>query len=307
MAFLIVVTAALLLVAPVLSRQAADFVHSLPDYLTTLHGLISDFREKFTGDYFDEMLQKLGLGGAAASLDVQKFIRDIAAKAPALLGEFLNSMMWRGVALLNVLSLFVVTPVVAFYIMLDWDQMVTTLDGLVPPRHREDVRQLARDINAALAGFLRGQSLVCLFLGVWYALGLSLIGLKFGFLIGVTAGALSFIPYVGSVTVFVLSVGVAVAQAWPDWRLPGEAVAILSAGMFLDGNVLSPRLVGASVGLHPVWLMFALFAFGSLFGFTGMIVAVPVAAALGVVLRFVARRYKQSAIYLRPSAPREEA
>lgn len=306
--FLVVVVAALLLVAPVLSRQLAGFITAIPGYLTTLHGLLAEMGDMMTGEYFDSLLQKLGLGGAAASLDIPKYINEVAAQAPALLGDFLKSVMSRGVALINLLSLLVVTPVVAFYILLDWDHMIEVLDGLVPPRHREDVRTLARDIDRALAGFLRGQSLVCLFLGVWYALGLSLIGLNFGFLIGVTAGVLSFIPYVGSITAFVLSIIVALVQAWPHWQLPAEAIAVVGTGLFLDGNVLSPRLVGASVGLHPVWLMFALFAFGSLFGFVGMIVAVPVAAALGVVLRFVAQRYRQSAAYLRPPRqPRREA
>jgi predicted PurR-regulated permease PerM len=201
------------------------------------------------------------------------------------------------VAIINVLSLLVVTPVVAFYMLLDWDEMLHTLEQLVPPRHRADVRQVAHDIDRALSGFLHGQSAVCLFLGCWYAVGLTLIGLNFGFLIGVSAGLLSFIPYVGSITAFVLSIIVAVVQGWPHWDLPLEAVAIVSAGLFLDGNVLSPRLVGASVGLHPVWLMFALFAFGALFGFTGMIIAVPVAASMGVLLRFGAARYRESAFY----------
>jgi predicted PurR-regulated permease PerM len=200
----------------------------------------------------------------------------------------------------------VVTPVVAFYMLLDWEEMVEILDGLSPPRYREEVRQLAHEIDQAMAGFLRGQSAVCLFLGSWYALGLSFIGLNFGFLIGVIAGFLSLIPFVGSITAFVLSISVALVQGWPEWRLPLEAIAVVSIGLFLDGNVLSPRLVGASVGLHPVWLMFALFAFGALFGFVGMIVAVPVAAAMGVMLRFLARRYRASDYYLRPADPPAE-
>jgi predicted PurR-regulated permease PerM len=187
--------------------------------------------------------------------------------------------------------------------LLDWEEMVEILDGLSPPRYREEVRQLAHEIDQAMAGFLRGQSAVCLFLGSWYALGLSFIGLNFGFLIGVIAGFLSLIPFVGSITAFVLSISVALVQGWPEWRLPLEAIAVVSIGLFLDGNVLSPRLVGASVGLHPVWLMFALFAFGALFGFVGMIVAVPVAAAMGVMLRFLARRYRASDYYLRPDDP----
>jgi predicted PurR-regulated permease PerM len=298
--FVLAAAALLLLIAPILSRQLAAFITSLPGYLATLQGLLSEWSEKFTGEYFNDMLQKVGLGGAASGFDAQKYISDIAGEAAVLAGDFLKSMLTRGVALINVASLVVVTPVVAFYMLLDWDKMIAVCDQLVPERHRADVRSLARDIDTALAGFLRGQSLVCLFLGVWYALGLSLIGLNFGFLIGVLAGLLSFIPYVGSLTAFVLSIIVALVQSWPDWRLPAEAIAVVSAGLFLDGNVLSPRLVGDAVGLHPVWLMFALFAFGSLFGFTGLIIAVPVAAALGVILRFLARRYRSSALYLHP-------
>jgi predicted PurR-regulated permease PerM len=298
--FILVVAAAMLLIAPLLSHQLAGFLTSLPGYLTTLQGLLLDLSEKLTGDYVKSLLEKVGLGGAGSSFDAQKYINDFVGEGASFMGNFLKSLLTRGAALINVVSLIVLTPVVAFYMLLDWDQMIAECDKLVPPRHREDVHALARDIDRALAGFLRGQSLVCLFLGLWYALGLSLIGLNFGFLIGVSAGVLSFIPYVGSLTAFVLSIIVALVQGWPNWHLPAAAIAVVSTGLFLDGNVLSPRLVGASVGLHPVWLMFALFAFGSLFGFTGLIVAVPVAAAAGVVLRFIAGRYLKSAIYLQP-------
>ena len=159
------------------------------------------------------------------------------------------------------------------------------------------MRRLARRINTAIAGFLRGQSLVCLFLGVWYGVGLSLIGLNFGLLIGISAGVLSFVPYVGSLMALVLSVGVAIVQGWPSWSLVLMALAVVGTGQFLEGNILTPRLVGHSVGLHPVWLMFALLAFGSLFGFTGLIVAVPVAAAIGVLVRFALEQYLASEIY----------
>jgi len=295
--FILVLWTVILLVGPVLSHQLAGFITSLPGYVTTLQGLISEWSEHAAGEKINDWLGRVGLSGAATSIDLQKYMTDLAAQAPALAGDFLKSLLSRGIAMINIISLVVVTPVVAFYILLDWDEMVAILDDLVPPRHREDVRMLARDIDAAMSGFLRGQSAVCLFLGAWYALGLTMIGLNFGFLIGVMAGVLSLIPYVGSITAFVLSITVGIVQGWPHWQIPAEAIAVVSIGLFLDGNVLSPRLVGASVGLHPVWLMFALFAFGSLFGFTGMIVAVPVAAALGVVLRFIARRYRESAIY----------
>jgi predicted PurR-regulated permease PerM len=181
--------------------------------------------------------------------------------------------------------------------LLDWDRMVATIDGLVPMRHRETVRELAREIHTAMAGFLRGQSLVCLFLGAWYGVGLSLIGLNFGLLIGIMGGVLSFIPYVGSLTALILASTVAIVQDWPRWHLLTLSLSVVLAGQFLEGNILSPKLVGESIGLHPVWLIFALLAFGSLLGFTGLIVAVPLAAAGGVVLRFAIARYRESELY----------
>ncbi|WP_400767910.1 AI-2E family transporter [Methylosinus sporium] len=303
--FVVLAAAIVLLVAPVLTRQFSEFLESLPGYLTTLQGLLTHVSREATGDFMRSVYEKLGLPVSDASLDTQKYVNDLASEAARMGAAFLKSLVSGGAALVNMVSLVVITPVVAFYILLDWDDMVATLDQLTPPRYRDDVRAIARDIDRALAGFLRGQALVCLFLGLWYSIGLSLIGLNFGFLIGVSAGVLSFVPYVGSITAFVLSIIVALVQGWPDWRLLAMAVAVVSTGLFLDGNVLSPRLVGGSIGVHPVWLMFALLAAGSLFGFTGLLLAAPVAAALGVILRFAVRRYRQSALFLGPAAPGE--
>jgi predicted PurR-regulated permease PerM len=303
--FTAAVVTGLVIVLPVLAHQLAGFLTALPGYLQTLHGLVTDWSLHFNNEYLKDFLEKYGWAGAGANLDVEKYFNDLASQGAALIGDFLKSLLWRGYALINVISLVVITPVVAFYMMLDWDHMVQVIDDLVPPRHREDVRLLARDIDRALAGFVRGQSLVCLFLGVWYAVGLSVIGLNFGFLIGVIAGFLSFVPYVGSITAFVLSIIIAIVQAWPHVNLPIEAVAIVTTGLIMDGYVLSPRLVGASVGLHPVWIMFSLLAFGALFGFTGLIVAVPAAAALGALMRFLTRRYRASAIYRDPAPARD--
>jgi hypothetical protein len=153
--FILVMATALLLIAPVLSRQLAGFLTSLPGYLATLQGLLSDLSEKLTGDYVNGLLQKIGLGGAGSSFDAQKYLNDLVAEGASLVGDFLKSLLTRGAALLNVVSLIFVTPVVAFYILLDWDQMIAECDKLVPPRHRKDVRALARDVDRALAGFLR--------------------------------------------------------------------------------------------------------------------------------------------------------
>ncbi|MGH7004031.1 MAG: AI-2E family transporter, partial [Alphaproteobacteria bacterium] len=183
------------------------------------------------------------------------------------------------------------------YMLLDWDRMVDKIDQLVPREHVYTVRSIARDMNKAIAGFVRGQGTVCLLLGMIYAVGLTIVGLNFGLLIGLFAGLISFIPYVGSLVGLLLALCVALVQFWPEWgHIVGVAVAF-GIGQFIEGNILQPKLVGSSVGLHPVWLMFALFAFGSLMGFTGMLIAVPTAAAIGVLVRFVINRYQKSPLY----------
>ena len=175
--------------------------------------------------------------------------------------------------------------------------MLARIDALLPRVHASTIRMLGRDINIAIAGFIRGQGAVCLVLGLFYAISLSLVGLNFGFLIGSVAGLISFIPFVGSIVGFVLSVGVAIVQFWPEWIWILVVAGIFAVGQFLEGNILQPRLVGSSIGVHPVWLMFALFAFGSLFGFVGVLLAVPVTAAIGVLVRFAVNSYRSSALY----------
>ncbi len=296
--FIVVLVVALVLIGPILGHQLSGFVDNLPKIIVRLQTLLSDESGKIlNSSWAGDLAAKLGLGSGNPG-DIQKALGDLAGEAAKWLGGFAKSLISGGAALVGILSLVVITPVVAFYILVDWNKMVESLRALVPPRYLPEVRVLARDMDAALAGFVRGQSLVCLFLGLWYGLGLTLVGLNFGFLIGISAGFLSFIPYVGSLSALVVSSIVALVQGWPEWQLLAMALGVVLSGQFLEGNVLSPKLVGESVGLHPVWLMFALLAFGSLFGFTGLIVAVPVAAAIGVLLRFALARYRVSPFYL---------
>jgi predicted PurR-regulated permease PerM len=180
----------------------------------------------------------------------------------------------------------------------DWDRKVTRFDSWHPRHQVDTLRGLAREMDDAMAGFIRGQAVVCLLLGLFYAVGLSIANLNFGLLIGLAAGLLSFIPYVGSFIGFVLSIGIALVQFWPNWTHIVLVAAIFALGQFIEGNFLSPKLVGNRVGLHPVWLMFALFAFGYLFGFAGLLMAVPLAAAVGVLTRFALRKYLSSPFYL---------
>jgi predicted PurR-regulated permease PerM len=283
--------------APILGRQIVGFAESLPDYVTKMQAVVSEETGILLQKYGGEWLSKLGLDSIASADSIQKSLGDFIGQGVQWFGNFLKSLWSGGQALVGVVTLMVITPVVTFYLLLSWPEMVSVIRSLIPPRHRATVFELSAEIDRALAGFLRGQSLVCLFLGLWYGGGLTLIGLNFGFLIGLSAGLLSFIPYVGSTTALVLSAVVAIVQGWPHLGLFGLAMAVVGSGQFLEGNILSPKLVGGSVGLHPVWLIFALLAFASLFGFAGMILAVPMAAAGGVLIRYAAYRYKHSALF----------
>jgi predicted PurR-regulated permease PerM len=275
----------ILLVIPILSSQLSSFIESVPAYVTRLQTLLSDPSRPW--------IQKL-LG---AGFSTDKSISDLVTQGVGWLTSFLHSMWSGGRALVSVFSLIVVTPVVAFYLINDWHRMISAVDGWVPVAQRKTVRALALEIDAAISGFVRGQIGVCLILGSFYAVALTLTGLNFGLLIGLISGLITFVPYVGSMTGLVLSLGVAVVQFWPQYGLILAVLGIFLVGQFVEGYVLSPKLVGESAGLHPVWLIFALLAFGYLFGFVGLLVAVPLAATMGVLLRFALRRYLQSSLY----------
>jgi predicted PurR-regulated permease PerM len=287
--FVVVLVVSLLLLVPLVANQIAALIASLPQMVARLQGILAERA--------GPLLQRFG--GADALAELQSSVGTLASQGVTWLLAFLKSLWSGSQALISIASLLVVTPVVAFYILVDWDRMVAAIDGWVPPRHRTTVRGLAAQIDRAIIGFVRGQTLVCLILGSFYAIGLWMVGLNFGVLIGLISGFLTFIPYVGTLTGFLLSVGVALVQFWPgsDWLHIGLTIGVFLVGQFLEGNIISPKLVGDSVGLHPVWLMFALLAFGSLFGFLGLLLAVPVAASIGVLVRFALRQYLQSRLY----------
>ncbi|MGX5850681.1 AI-2E family transporter [Mesorhizobium sp. PL10] len=285
-AFIILLVLAFVILIPVLATQMADFASKLPEYLTRLQSLITSFDPKW-------LEQKFGVNANG----LRDGLNSLLTSGFGLLSTVFTSIWSSGVALVSVVSLFVVTPVVAFYMLLDWDRMVAVVDSWVPRDYVGTVRAIFRDINTATAGFVRGQGTLCLVLGAMYATGLTLTGLNFAILIGLFAGLISFIPYVGSLTGLVLAVGVAFVQFWPDWTMIVAVAVVFFIGQFIEGNILQPRLVGKSVGLHPVWLMFALFAFGALFGFVGLLIAVPASAAVAVLVRFAIARYLESPLY----------
>jgi predicted PurR-regulated permease PerM len=284
--FVLVFALLLLLITPPLVKQFSALVDNAPAYAQRLESLIGDSNYPWLTHIVGD-----NLGGA------DKSAGDLMNQAMDYLTGFFASLWSKGQTLISILLLLIITPVVAFYLGCDWDRIVSSVDQLIPLQQRETVRNLAHEIDKSISAYVHGQSGVSLILGSYYAVGLTLAGLSFGFLIGVVCGRISFNPYVGSLTALVVSLCVAVAQFFPDSSRILIAAGIVLVGQFLEGNVLSPKLVGHSVGLHPVWLMFALFAFSYLFGFVGRLLAVPLAAAAGVLIRFAIRRYLASPHY----------
>ena len=274
------------LTAPFLVRELVVFFENSPAYVRRLQVLTSEPARPWLRKLVGE-----GLGHAEQSLG------DLATLAATWLSSVVRSLWSGGQALISILSLAIITPIVACYVLYDWHRMVAAIDGWVPPAHRDTVRALAREVDRTIGGFVRGQSAICLILSLAYALTLSLIGLNHGLLIGIVAGTISFVPYLGSVTALAVSMCVAIAQFWPSWPQISLVAATFVVGELLADYLLSPYLVGRSVNLHPVWLMFALFTFGYLFGFPGLLIAVPLGGAAGVLMRFALRRYLASSLY----------
>ena len=284
--FVLVFVLSLMIVIPILASQLNEFIQRVPGYVSQLQSFVASGNAAWLPDWVDGQMVTIK----------ENFSRYIS-EGVGFIGTLIEQIWNSGKALLDIASLLVVTPVVAFYLLLDWDRMIEKVDSWVPRHQLGTVRQLATELDNTIAGFVRGQGSLCLILGIFYAVALSAAGLNFGLLIGFFTGMISFIPYVGSTVGLLLSLGVALVQFWPDFIWVGVIAGIFFLGQFIEGNILQPKLVGKSVGLHPVWLMFALFAFGALFGFVGVLVAVPAAAAVGVLVRFAISRYLDSDLY----------
>ncbi len=281
------VISALLLLVPLLQSQIVDFAGRLPNYVELLRekavALLAVVQTQVSPEEMASIRENLG--GAAGP------------NALVWIGNLLTRLWGGGVALLNLLSLLVITPIVVFYLLRDWDDIVETVDDWLPRQLAPVIREKTLEIDAVLSGFLRGQISVCLLLGVLYAIGLTLVGLDFGLIIGFITGLISFVPYFGMLIGFAVGLGVAVAQ-FSDWQPIAMVAGVFVIGQFLEGNFITPKLVGKRIGLHPAWIIFALLAGGILFGFTGILLAVPAAAVVGVLGRFSIHQYKQSVAYL---------
>ncbi|MBS7813192.1 AI-2E family transporter [Roseococcus pinisoli] len=279
----------LLLLYPLIVSQMAMLLNALPSYVSsitaTLRDLLVSLEEAAGPDLVGSRLRELIISQASAMV--------------SWLGTAATRLIGGGFALFNVFTLAIVTPVMSFYLLRDWPGMMARLESWMPRRSASTLRQLARDIDRVLSAWLRGQLLCCLILGVYYAVTLSAIGLELGLTVGLVSGFLSFIPYVGSMTGLALSVLLAIGQ-WGDWNGVLWVLAIFFTGQAVEGYVIYPRLMGDRVHLHAVWVIFALFAGGVAFGFLGVLLAVPMAAAIGVLARYWLRRYLESPLYLDP-------
>lgn len=276
---------AVLLLFSVINDQLGQFVTSVPRYLDSLVHKIEPAFGELQDNFPGLQPEKIKL-----------YIQSNLANGLKFGGKILQSLIANGFAIFNLLSLILITPVVAFYMLRDWDKFVAKVDDLLPQHSKASIEQQAREIDKILAGFIRGQFSVCVLLGAFYSIGLYFVGLELGVLVGFLAGIISFIPYVGSIFGFVVSLAIAFAQF--DSMTPiMQVVGVFMVGQFLEGNFLTPKLVGESVGLHPVWVMFALLAGGVLLGFLGLMIAVPVAAIIGVLVRHAIINYKESSLY----------
>jgi len=279
----LIVVGVLLLLAPLLYNQSLSLAEKLPIFLQELRLVALEFmdqiKEKLTGEQTAVLKEK---------------VNDFAGKDTfTWMAEIISSLWGGGLALVNVVSLLIITPVILFYMLRDWDKIVESTDSLLPSIYANSIRELVKQIDRVLSGFIRGQLMVCLVLGLLYSLGLVLIGLDFGLVIGLATGFLSFIPYFGMLIGFSISLLVAIAQ-FEAWQPIIYILIIFGLGQILEGSIITPKFVGDKVGLHPTWMIFSLMVGGSLFGFLGILIAVPVAATIAVTVRFVLTNWQKN-------------
>lgn len=284
--FTVLLVGVVLLVVPMLQQQVTDMIAKLPDLISTLQ---------------DKVMSLLAnLRTRVSPQDMEKIQEAVGGKAGEALGmvpTLLSALLTRGLAFFNLLSLIFITPIVAFYMMRDWPLIVASVDGWLPKRQAPTIRRLFVEMDQKLSGYIRGVSMICIILAVFYGTALSAVGLDFGLVIGLIAGLLAFIPFVGAIFGFVAGVGLAIAQ-FSEWTSVAMVAGIFLIGQAVEGNVLQPLLVGRQVNLHAVWIIFALLAGGAVFGFLGVLLAVPLAVVIAVLVRFGIEQYRESPLYL---------
>lgn len=283
--FFSLITLLLIILSPMIYRQLSDFVQMIPQ-------LIDDWRSVIE----PKIDALLGQVGSESLKNAKDAMSDASGTIFGKAGTMVTNILASGAALINLVSLLVLTPVVSFYMLRDWDKVVAKVDELLPLAYADTIREQIAIIDDTISGFIRGTLNVMIVLGTFYAIALSVVGLDFAIIIGLIGGVMIIIPYAGTFISGLAAVGMAYLQF--DTLPPVLIVlGIFVIGQMLEGYVLTPKLVGEKVGLHPLWLIFGMLAGATLFGFVGIFLAVPVTAVVGVLVRFAMQQYKQSDYY----------
>jgi predicted PurR-regulated permease PerM len=282
--FFIALAMLMVWVGPLLYRQFAALLESLPNIMASLRDLIEH--------QLAPVLHRLEVLNGGDAIPPEQ----LTAKAVTAASALLQRLMVSGGALLNLLSLLFITPIVCFYLLRDWDKIVASVDRLLPRAHAPVIREQCRIIDDTLAGYLRGQVTVMLILAIYYAVTLGIIGVNFSLVIALITAISIIIPYVGTLISFSLALGVTYLGFGLEWQFWAVA-AVYVAGQVMEQQFLTPNIVGRSVGLHPLWMLFGMLAGAVTMGFVGILLAVPITAVIGVLVRFFIGRYLASPLY----------
>ncbi len=269
-----------ILILPIIFDQANQVLQIFPTIVNEIYSIM------------EKVFKLFGLG-EVKDIDLVGFSGKINEISPF----FIKSIFGSSIAILNFIFLLIVAPIVAIYLLVDWDKIIREIEKFIPRRFEKVASEIALEMHITIASFLRGQISVCIILALFYAVCLTVIGLKYGLLLGIFSGFISFIPLIGAILGGLLALIISLSQYWqtPEWV--GVVLAIFLLGQFLEGNILTPRLVGKSVKLHPLWIIFSIAFFGTYLGWVGVILAVPLAACIAVLVRFSLKVYFDSDFY----------
>lgn len=294
--FFLIMSGIIFAIFPLVRAQLGGFINSLPGYFDAARPIFSNIWA-----WFNETFE------FSQSLNTENVIEEASKTALAKLGDILAGFWSGGMAVFNLLTLLLITPVVAFFMLRDWDILIAKIDSLVPRKNQKTVRIVAKDIDTALGGFVRGQTLAALVMAFLYAVGWSIGGLEYALVLGLIGGIMAYIPYVGALFTLLLALLIGIGQFGLDYPQLLKVFAVYAGVQILEAAVLTPRLVGSHVRLHPVWVLFAIFAGGEIMGFTGVLIAVPAAAVIGVLVRFYVGAYLDSTLHKGPPKGKRKA
>lgn len=276
--FTLVILMAFVFVVPILLEQAVQLIKELGAFLGKNNEVISEKVNKIVR-YFD----------VEEELNIKKYLASYSSNITSYLMGTLNNILSTSIAFISLLSLIIITPVTAYYFLNEWNNIIRIIKLYMPRKNKKKIEELFREIDYVLSACLKGQVNVCIILGFFYGTLLALNGVKYGFLIGLLTGLASFIPYFGMFVGFFTAMIMSFYQFGFNSPHIVVTIVIFVLGQFLEGNFITPKLVGSKIRLHPLWIIFALFSGGTLFGFTGLLVALPIAGIIGVLVRFFIR------------------